>query len=155
MNKLTHIDNKGNANMVDVSNKNITSRFARASGFIFMNKEAKESIEEHLNKKGDVLTVAQVAGIMGAKKTSDLIPLSHNISLTNAKVTFESVEGGYKCISEIKCEGQTGVEMEALTAVSIALLTVYDMVKAIDKRMIIKDIHLEEKSGGKSGDFKF
>jgi cyclic pyranopterin phosphate synthase len=155
MSKLTHVDNKGNANMVDVSSKNITSRYARAVGVIIMNEEAKASVEEHTNKKGDVLTVAQVAGIMGAKKTSDLIPLSHNISLTNAKVFFESIDGGYKCISEVKCEGQTGVEMEALTAVSVALLTVYDMAKAVDKRMVIKEIHLEEKSGGKSGDFKF
>jgi len=155
MSKLTHVDNKGNANMVDVSNKNVTSRYARASGYIFMSEEAKKTVEEHSNKKGDVLTIAQVGGIMGAKKTSDLIPLSHNIFLTNAKVFFESVDGGYKCISEVKCEGQTGVEMEALTAVAVALLTVYDMVKAVDKRMIIKDIHLEEKSGGKSGDFKF
>ena len=155
MSKLTHVDELGNAKMVDVSEKNVTSRIAKASGFIFMNEEARRSIEERSNKKGDVLTIAQVGGIMGAKKTSDLIPLSHNITLSNANVYFESVEGGYKCISEVKCDGKTGVEMEALTAVSIALLTVYDMVKAVDKRMVIKDIHLEEKSGGKSGDFKF
>ena len=155
MNKFSHIDNEGNANMVDVSSKDITSRVATAVGYIYMNEEAKASIEERKNKKGDVLTVAQVAGIMGAKNTSSLIPLSHNIALSNAKVTFESVDGGYKCTSIIKCSGQTGVEMEALTAVSVALLTVYDMAKAIDKRMVIKDIHLETKSGGKSGDFKF
>ncbi len=155
MSKLTHVDELGNAKMVDVSKKNVTSRIAKASGFIFMNEEAKRSIEERSNKKGDVLTIAQVGGIMGAKKTSELIPLSHNITLGNASVSFESIDGGYKCISEVKCDGKTGVEMEALTAVSVALLTVYDMVKAVDKRMVIKDIHLEEKSGGKSGDFKF
>lgn len=155
MSKLTHVDELGNAKMVDVSKKNVTSRIAKASGFIFMNEEAKRSIEERSNKKGDVLTIAQVGGIMGAKKTSELIPLSHNITLSNANVYFESIDGGYKCISEVKCDEKTGVEMEALTAVSVALLTVYDMVKAVDKRMVIKDIHLEEKSGGKSGDFKF
>lgn len=155
MNKFTHIDNEGNANMVDVSQKDVTSRLAIAEGYIYMSKECFEAIKERKTKKGDVLTVAQVAGIMGAKKTSDIIPLTHNIALTNAKVYFEEVENGFKCTSEIKCSGVTGVEMEALTAVSTALLTVYDMAKAIDKRMIIKDIHLVSKSGGKSGDFKY
>lgn len=155
MAKLTHVDNKGNAHMVDVSNKNITERVAVAEGYIFMNEECLQTIEEGRAKKGDVLTVAQVAGVMGAKKTSDLIPMSHNIALSNVKIEFEKVEGGYKCKSTVKCSGQTGVEMEALTSVSIALLTVYDMAKAIDKRMIIKDIHLIEKHGGKSGDFYF
>ena len=110
---------------------------------------------EKKHKKGDVLTVAQVAGIMGAKRTSDLIPMCHNIALTNAKVTFEVLDNGFIAISEVKCDGKTGVEMEALTAVSVALLTVYDMCKAVDKRMVMKDIHLVEKHGGKSGDFKF
>lgn len=155
MAKLTHVDNKGNAHMVDVSNKNITERVAVAEGYIFMNEECLQTIEEGRAKKGDVLTVAQVAGVMGAKKTSDLIPMSHNISLSNVKIEFEKIEGGYKCKSTVKCSGQTGVEMEALTSVSIALLTVYDMAKAIDKRMVIKDIHLIEKHGGKSGDFYF
>lgn len=155
MNKFTHIDNEGNANMVDVSQKDVTSRLAIAEGYIYMSQECFEAIKERKTKKGDVLTIAQVAGIMGAKKTSDIIPLTHNIALTNAKVYFEEVENGFKCTSEIKCLGVTGVEMEALTAVSTALLTVYDMAKAIDKRMIIKDIHLVSKSGGKSGDFKY
>ena len=155
MAKLTHVDNKGNAHMVDVSSKNITERVAVAEGYIFMNEECLQTIEEGRAKKGDVLTVAQVAGVMGAKKTSDLIPMSHNISLSNVKVEFVKIEGGYKCKSTVKCSGQTGVEMEALTSVSIALLTVYDMAKAIDKKMVIKDIHLVEKHGGKSGDFYF
>ena len=155
MAKLTHVDNNGNAHMVDVSNKNITERVAVAEGYIYMNEECLQIIEEGRAKKGDVLTVAQVAGVMGAKKTSDLIPMSHNITLSNVKVEFSKIDGGYKCVSTIKCSGQTGVEMEALTSVSISLLTVYDMAKAIDKKMVIKDIHLVEKHGGKSGDFYF
>ena len=155
MAKLTHVDQNGNAHMVDVSNKNITERVAVAEGYIYMNEECLQTIEEGRAKKGDVLTVAQVAGVMGAKKTSDLIPMSHNITLSNVKVEFNKIDGGYKCTSTVKCSGQTGVEMEALTSVSIALLTVYDMAKAIDKKMIIKDIHLVEKHGGKSGDFYF
>lgn len=155
MTEFTHIDRDGNAVMVDVSDKKVTSRMAIAEGSIIMSKECFEMILEKKHKKGDVLTVAQVAGIMGAKKTSDLIPMCHNIALTNAKVSFEVIENGFKAISEIKCEGVTGVEMEALTAVSVALLTIYDMCKAVDKRMVIKDIHLVEKCGGKSGDFKF
>ena len=155
MNKLTHVDKHGNAHMVDVSAKKITARTAVAVGYIFMSEECQKVIEEGRAKKGDVLTVAQVAGVMSAKRTSDLIPMTHNINLTNVKVEFEKIDGGYKCISTVKCEGVTGVEMEALTSVSIALLTIYDMAKAIDKKMIIKDIHLVEKHGGKSGDFYF
>ena len=153
MAEFSHIDKNGNAHMVDVSNKQITNRTAEAVGYISMSQECLQMIEEGKHKKGDVLTVAQVAGVMGAKKTSDLIPMTHNINLTNVKVIFEKVEDGYKCEAIVKCEGVTGVEMEALTAVSTALLTIYDMCKAIDKRMIIKDIHLLEKHGGKSGDF--
>lgn len=153
--KLTHVDERGNAHMVDVSSKDKTSRTAIAEGYIYMSKECFETIEEGKAKKGDVLTVAQVAGTMGAKKTSDIIPMAHNISLSHVKVTFEAIEFGYKCVATVKCLGETGVEMEALTAVSTALLTIYDMAKAIDKKMIIKDIHLVEKHGGKSGDFYF
>lgn len=155
MNEFTHIDKNGNAVMVDVSNKEVTSRIAVAEGSIFMSKECFDMVNEGKHKKGDVLTVAQVAGIMGSKKTSELIPMCHNIALTNSKVVFEVLDNGFKAISTVKCEGVTGVEMEALTAVSVALLTVYDMCKAVDKRMIIKDIHLVEKHGGKSGDFKY
>ena len=155
MSKFTHVDKDGNAVMVDVSKKNETERLAIAEGYIFMNEMCLKMIEEGTHKKGDVLTVAQVAGVMAAKKTSDMIPLTHNINLTNVKVTFEKVEGGYKAKSEVKCKGVTGVEMEALHAVSVALLTIYDMAKAVDKKMVIKDIHLVEKHGGKSGDFYF
>ena len=155
MAEFSHIDKNGNAVMVDVANKEVTSRTAIAEGYIYMSKECFDMVIEKKHKKGDVLTVAQVAGIMGAKRTSDLIPMCHNIALTNAKVTFEVLDNGFKAISEVKCDGKTGVEMEALTAVSVALLTIYDMCKAIDKRMVMKDIHLVEKHGGKSGDFKF
>lgn len=155
MNKLTHIDENGNAVMVDVSNKKETERVAVATGNIIMSKECFEMVKNHKHKKGDVLTVAQVAGIMGAKRNAELIPMCHNINLTNVKVEFEEIESGYKAITTVKCLGVTGVEMEALTAASIALLTIYDMCKAVDKKMVIKDIHLVEKHGGKSGDFYF
>ena len=153
--EFSHIDKKGNAHMVDVSNKEKTERMAVASGLILMSDECKRLIEEGKHKKGDVLTVAQVAGVMAAKNTSNVIPMTHPISLTHVKVEFESVSGGYLCKSIVKCSGETGVEMEALNSVSTALLTVYDMAKAVDKRMIIKDVHLVEKHGGKSGDFSF
>ncbi len=155
MNKFTHINEKGDASMVDVSSKQITSREAIAEGSILMSEQCFLMVKENRHKKGDVLTVATVAGIMGAKKTSSLIPLAHNINLTSVNLTFEEIDNGYKAIANIKCEGVTGVEMEALTAVSVALLTVYDMCKAVDKKMVIKDIHLVKKSGGKSGDFSF
>ena len=155
MPNFSHLDEKGNAIMVDVSTKEKTSRTALAVGDILMSEECFKMVKEKKHKKGDVLTVAQVAGIMAAKKNSELIPLCHNISLTSVKVTFEEIENGYRAKSEIKCFGETGAEMEALTSVSIALLTIYDMCKAIDKRMVIKDIHLLTKTGGKSGDFSF
>ncbi len=155
MNKFTHIDEKGNAKMVDVSSKNETLRIAIAEGTILMNEECFLMVKEHKHKKGDVLTVAQIASIMAAKKTSSIIPLTHNINLKSVDVSFEEATNGYKAIASVKCFDVTGVEMEALTAVSVALLTIYDMCKAIDKRMVIKDIHLVSKSGGKSGDFNF
>ena len=132
--EFTHFDEKGNARMVDVSEK-----------------KAKKV------KKGDVLTVAQVAGIMGCKRTPELIPMCHALSLTNAAVTFEadSENSAFHARCTVKTDGKTGVEMEALTGVMAALLTVYDMCKAIDRRMVISDVHLEEKSGGKSGYFRF
>lgn len=153
--EFSHIDKNGNAHMVDVSSKDKTERIAIASGIILMSKECKAMIEEGKHKKGDVLTVAQVAGVMAAKNTSNVIPMTHPISLAHVKVEFESVSDGYLCKSTVKCLGETGVEMEALNSVSTALLTVYDMTKAVDKRMVIKDIHLVEKHGGKSGDFTF
>ena len=159
MAKLTHLDNNNNAIMVDVSEKDVTKRVAIATGHIVMSKEAYDIVINHTNKKGDVLTIAQVAGIMAAKKTSELIPLCHNIQLLKVELTFEPFikdnEYGFTAHSEITAVDKTGAEMEALTAVEIGLLTIYDMCKAVDKRMIIKDIHLVSKSGGKSGDFKF
>ena len=155
MSEFNHIDKNGNAHMVDVSSKEKTERVAIAQGVILMSDECKQMIEEGKHKKGDVLTVAQVAGVMGAKNTSSLIPMTHPIALTHVKMEFESIDGGYLCKSTVKCTGETGVEMEALTAVSTALLTIYDMAKAVDKKMVMKDIHLVEKHGGKSGDFYF
>lgn len=159
MSKFSHIDEQGNAIMVDVSNKEVTKRSATAIGKIYMSKEAYELVKENKNKKGDVLTVGQIAGIMGGKKTSELVPLCHPLLINKLNVTFSDIEEkdkyGFIVHSEVHVEGKTGAEMEALTAVEIALLTVYDMCKAVDKRMVITDIHLESKSGGKSGDFKF
>ena len=157
MSEFTHFDEKGNAYMVDVSGKDITKRAATAQGTIRVSREVMDAVLGKKIKKGDVFTVAQVAGIMGTKHTSDLIPMCHPLSLTNAKVSFETDEEA--CSITVYCtastDGKTGVEMEALTGASVALLTVYDMCQAIDKRMIISDIHLVEKTGGKSGDFTF
>jgi cyclic pyranopterin phosphate synthase len=155
--EFTHFDEHGNAWMVDVSQKAITHRTAAATGSIRVSREVLDAITGRKVKKGDVLTVAQIAGIMGCKRTSDLIPMCHPLGLTHAEVTF-SVDAA-ACRITARCtaetDGKTGVEMEALTGVSAALLTIYDMCKAIDRRMIIEEIHLVEKTGGKSGDFKF
>ena len=147
--KFTHFDEQGNAVMVDVSEKNPTSRTALAEGKIQVNREVMDAILHHTVKKGDVLGVARVAGIMAVKQTSSLIPMCH--------VDFEIEEENLtiKALCMVKVEGKTGVEMEALTGVNVALLTIYDMCKAIDKRMVMTDIHLVEKKGGKSGDFYF
>lgn len=145
MEKLTHIDIKGKANMVDVGDKENQLRIAKAGGHISLSTETIRLIKENLLKKGDVLTVSELAGISAAKETSALIPLCHNIVLENIKVDAEIDKTGVKVISEVRCYGKTGVEMEALTAVSIALLTVYDMCKAVDKNMIIDNISLTEK----------
>lgn len=153
--EFTHFDENRNAVMVDVSDKDITDRVAIATGRITLCDEAMEAIKGRKIKKGDVLTVAQVAGIMGQKRTSELIPMCHNINLTGSKITFEIEGNDIVVFSKAKTAGKTGVEMEALMGVNIALLTVYDMCKAIDKRMLISDIHLLEKTGGKSGDFFF
>lgn len=155
--EFTHFDNKGNAAMVDVSSKDDTDRTAVAVGSITVSEECYKMIKEGTIKKGDVLSVARIAGIMGAKKCSDLIPLCHNISLTKLAVDFELIDDECKIIASCtaKTTGKTGVEMEALTGVNVALLTVYDMCKAVDKRMVISDIHLMKKDGGKSGDFEF
>ena len=153
--EFTHFDENKNAVMVDVSDKDITDRVAVATGRITLCDEAMEAIKGRKIKKGDVLTVAQVAGIMGQKRTSELIPMCHNINLTSSKITFEIEGNDIVVFSKAKTAGKTGVEMEALMGVNIALLTVYDMCKAIDKRMLISDVHLVEKTGGKSGDFFF
>jgi cyclic pyranopterin phosphate synthase len=143
--------------MVDVSDKDITRRTATAQGTICVSREVMDAVLGRSIRKGDVFTVAQVAGIMGTKRTSELIPMCHPVSLTNAKITFETDEES--CTITAFCtavtDGKTGVEMEALTGVTVTLLTIYDMCKAIDKRMLIKDVHLVEKTGGKSGDFRY
>jgi len=155
--EFTHFDAQGNARMVDVSEKEITHREATAEGIIAVSEEVFEAVAGKKVKKGDVLTVAQVAGIAGCKRTSDLIPMCHLLNLTNASLVFELLPDTkeIKASCTVKVDGKTGVEMEALTGVSVALLTIYDMCKAIDKRMVIRDIHLVEKHGGKSGDFFF
>jgi len=152
MNELTHFDNKGHAIMVDVSEKESSVRVAVARASISMNLEAYEGIENKNNKKGDVLGVARLAGIMAAKKTSDLIPLCHPLMISKVKIDFQLKDQCVEIEAVVKSHGQTGVEMEALTAASTAALTIYDMCKALDKKMIIGGIYLHKKSGGKSGD---
>lgn len=153
--KLNHFDSKGNAIMVDITEKNITERKAIAKGKIFVNDETYKRILDGNMTKGDVLGVARIAGIMATKKTSDLIPMCHPLMLTKSQIDFEfnEKEKSITAISTVKLSGKTGVEMEALTGVNVALLTIYDMCKAIDKSMVISDIHLVEKTGGKSGNF--
>jgi cyclic pyranopterin phosphate synthase len=155
--RLTHINEKGYAKMVDVSEKDESVREAVARGSVYMNKETIRAVVEGKIKKGDVLSVAQVGGIMGAKSTSDIIPMCHNINIYGADLDFKIDEENCKIdiTAVVKTCGVTGVEMEALTAVSVAALTIYDMCKAIDKEMVISDIHLVKKTGGKSGDFYF
>ena len=155
--KLNHFDSKGNAIMVDVTERKVTERQAIARGKIFVNDETYKRILEGNMAKGDVLAVARVAGIMATKKTSELIPMCHPLMLTKSQIDFEfnEDEKSITAISLVKLSGQTGVEMEALTGVNVALLTIYDMCKAIDKNMVISDIHLVEKTGGKSGKFVF
>lgn len=145
-NQFSHTDHSGKARMVDVGEKPIQKRIAVAEGFISLQPETVRLIEENQMKKGDVLTVAEIAGVQAAKRTSELIPLCHNLLLTKVKVVAEIVEGGVKVTSEVHCTGQTGVEMEALTAVSVALLTIYDMCKAVDKTMEIENIKLVSKT---------
>ena len=155
--KLNHFDQHGNAVMVDVTDKNVTEREAIATGKIFVCDETYERILTGNMVKGAVLAVARVAGIMATKKTSELIPMCHPLMLTKAKVDFEfnEEEKSISATCLVKLSGKTGVEMEALTGVNVALLTIYDMCKAIDKGMVISDVHLVKKSGGKSGDFYF
>lgn len=154
---LTHINEKGYAKMVDISDKDDTKRVAIATSTITLSREALQKVRKGQIKKGDVLSVAQVAGIMGAKNTSNNIPMCHQINLVGCDLDFEIDEekSSIKIYATCKSMGKTGVEMEALNACSIAALTIYDMCKAIDKKMVISDIHLIKKTGGKSGDFKF
>ena len=153
--KLTHFDEKGNAIMVDVTEKKITSRTATASGKIHVNEAVMKAVLEGTVAKGDVLGVARVAGIMAVKQTAHLIPMCHTLLITKCSVDFEvdEKELTIKALCTAKLEGKTGVEMEALTAVSSAALTVFDMIKAVDKHAVITDIRVLEKSGGKSGDW--
>ena len=146
MDRLTHFDSTGKAVMVDIGSKEIQQRSAKASGHIRLSEETLKLVEENLMKKGDVLTVAQIAGINAAKETSALIPLCHNIVLDNVKLDLHTDETGIAAESEIHCSGRTGAEMEALTAVCVALLTVYDMCKAVDKMMVIDRIMVTEKT---------
>ena len=153
--QLTHLNEQNNPTMVDVSQKDITTREAYASGIITMSKEAYEAAINHSGKKGSITQCAIVAAIMGGKKTSELIPMCHPLMIN--KINVDTTPLPQQCAIKlgvlIKCEGKTGVEMEALTATSIGLLTIYDMLKAIDKSMEISQVRLEKKSGGKSGDF--
>ena len=153
MPKLSHFDDQGQAHMVDVSDKDVTSRIATARGRIVMNPETLAMIMDGSAKKGDVLGVARLAGIKGAKKTPDLIPLCHPLPITKVTVDLTPIpaDNAVEIEATVKTTGQTGVEMEALTAVNVAALTVYDMVKAVDKTMIITDVRVTLKDGGKSG----
>jgi len=150
---LTHLDENARPKMVDVSNKDNTTRVAIATGKIKMSKEAFDNIITNSNKKGPVIQTAVISAIMGAKKTPELIPMCHPLLLTGINCDVEELEDlpGFKLSVTTKLSGQTGVEMEALTGVSVGLLTIYDMVKAIDKSMVISDVQLEHKSGGKTG----
>lgn len=154
MSRLTHLDEEGSARMVDVSAKAVTAREAIATGRIGMTREAAAAIAQGLVKKGDVLAVARVAGIMGAKRTADLIPLCHPIALSSVEIAFALDDDGVTVTATARSAGQTGVEMEALTAVTITLLTIYDMAKALDKAMVIGGVKLLAKSGGKSGEWR-
>lgn len=155
MDDLTHINEQGRARMVDVSEKDVTLREAVACGIIYMSEETVELIKSGGIKKGDVLSVAQVGGIMAAKRTSEIIPMCHPVMTSGIDINFTVNKDSVEIYSRVKCKGETGVEMEALTAVSAAALTIYDMCKAVQKDMVIGDIKLLEKSGGKSGDYKW
>lgn len=154
MTKLTHLDEAGNARMVDVGGKAPTARIAVASGRIRMSAEALAAIRSGDAPKGDVLAAARIAGIMAAKKTAELIPLCHPLALDAVTLDFAFEDDAVRATARASLTGRTGVEMEAMTAASVALLTVYDMAKALDKAMVIEDLRLLAKSGGKSGDWK-
>ncbi len=152
--RLSHVDARGHVRMVDVSEKAVTSREAVARGRITMSREAVRQIRTGAAKKGDPLQTARVAGILAAKQTSNVIPLCHPLPLSHAGVTLRPLADGYEIEARVRTTAQTGVEMEALHAVAIAALTIYDMIKAVDKAMVIGEIRLVEKRGGQSGDFR-
>ncbi|MGE0629952.1 MAG: cyclic pyranopterin monophosphate synthase MoaC [Hyphomicrobiaceae bacterium] len=156
MSRLSHLNEKGEARMVDVSGKAVTHRTARAEGFVGMAQATLELVEKGEAKKGDVLATARIAGIMAAKRCHELIPLCHPLPVTKAGIDFEARRApiGIHVTAEVRCTGQTGVEMEALTAVSVACLTIYDMLKAAQRDMTISDIRLIEKTGGRSGHYQ-
>jgi cyclic pyranopterin phosphate synthase len=156
MTKLSHLNEKGEAHMVDVSDKPATQRSARAEGFVAMSPATLDLVEKGEAKKGDVLATARIAAIMAAKKTHELIPLCHPLAISKVTVDFEAsrAPAGIRVAAEVKVSGPTGVEMEALTAVSVACLTIYDMLKAADKAMVLSDIRLIEKTGGRSGTYR-
>jgi cyclic pyranopterin monophosphate synthase len=154
MNKLSHVDEQGRIRMVDTGGKEISSRRAVASARVLMKAETLQALREHRTPKGDALETARLAGIMAAKKTAELIPLCHPLPLTHIDLQAELDDEGVLLNADVSTNAQTGVEMEALTAVSIAALTIYDMCKALDKGITITDISLESKSGGKSGDYQ-
>ncbi|MEN0066260.1 MAG: cyclic pyranopterin monophosphate synthase MoaC [Myxococcota bacterium] len=153
---LTHVDAVGNARMVDVGDKAVTTRTATARGTISLSRSALQAVIDRSAKKGDVLTIAQIAGITGAKRTADLIPLCHPLPLSGVDLTFEidEVRSCITCRATVRTDGRTGVEMEALTAVSTALLTVYDMLKAVDRTMTLSEIALLHKAGGRTGTWR-
>jgi cyclic pyranopterin phosphate synthase len=152
--RLSHVDARGDVRMVDVSEKAVTSREAVARGRITMSREAVREIRTGAAKKGDPLQTARVAGILAAKQTSHVIPLCHPLPLSHAGVTLRPLTDGYEIEARVRTTAQTGVEMEALHAVAVAALTIYDMIKAVDKAMVIGEIRLVEKHGGQSGDFR-
>ncbi len=152
--ELSHLDAEGRINMVDVGAKAVTARMAEASGFVALSPETVRAIRERRTPKGDPLETARLAGIMAAKRTAELIPLCHSLALSHADVQIELEDDGAKITATASTSAQTGVEMEALTAVSVAALTIYDMCKAIDRRMEITAIRLERKSGGRSGEWR-
>jgi cyclic pyranopterin phosphate synthase len=156
MNRLSHIDADGNAKMVDVSGKDVTERVATAAGSVLMAAETMRLVQEGGMKKGDVISVARLAGIMGAKKTPELIPLCHPLALNgiDVELTLDPARNAVDITATCRVSGRTGVEMEALTAVSVAALTIYDMCKAVDRAMRLTDIRLIAKSGGRSGEFR-
>jgi cyclic pyranopterin phosphate synthase len=154
LSKLTHIDDDGRARMVDVSGKPATTREAVAEGFLRMESATLALALSGEGKKGDVRSVAEIAGVMAAKRTADLIPMCHPLALSKVEVRVEAAEGGLSVTARVKTTGPTGVEMEALTAASVALLTLYDMLKAAEKGMVIETVRLLEKTGGKSGDWR-